>query len=177
MPAVYLEEFQSWLASLHRPVVSVLVPGVEPADVRAALGVNVPQAVVEWFGWCNGVAHRSGQTNDDVAVIPGYSPVSLDEAVRLRPTYDGDPLLSPNWVPLLASAGGDLYAAVWSVGSEASVAGTLVGEPTVIEFTSIQQMVSVFSACFARSAFYVDDRQHFAINPDLYDEVYAELVS
>ncbi|GAA1765834.1 hypothetical protein [Luedemannella helvata] len=177
MPSIYLEVFQNALASLGRPVVAVLAPGVPEADVYAALGDETPDAVVEWFTWCNGVLDRPGQRNDDVALIPGYAPVSIVDAVALRAKYVGDGVLAPTWIPLLAGPSGDLFAAVWSHKANASVAGVLIGEPTEIEFDNIRQMVDFFIACIERGAFFVNEQQMWSVDPDLYDAVYAEIAS
>jgi hypothetical protein len=177
MPATHLEHLQNAVSSLGRPVMSVLVPGIEGAEVRAALGDSTPASVVEWFEWCNGVADAPGQLNDDVAIIPGYAPVSIADAVAMRSAYEGDPELAPYFVPLLAGPSGDLYAAVWASEDGAQVASVLLGEPTEIRFNSIEQMVAVFVACIERGAFTVNDAELWSINPSLYDAVYEDLIS
>jgi hypothetical protein len=139
--------------------------------------MEVPASVAQWFSWCNGVEIRSGQLQDDVSVIPGYSLVSIEEAVRIMPSYYGDLVLGERWLPLLATAGGDIYAAVWRLGGEAEVAGVLVGESTEVEFSSIEQMVSVLNACFEREAFLVDGQGRLVMNSDRYEEVYTEVTS
>lgn len=153
MPAAYLESLQNAVALLGRPVVSALASGISDTDVRAVLGDEVPMAVVDWFGWCNGVVSGDGQRNDDVAIVPGCAPVSLAQALSMRESYDGDPVLSPEWIPLLAGLSGDMYAAVWSEGKGAQIGGVLIGELTEIEFASIEQMVSCFIAYIGRGAF------------------------
>jgi hypothetical protein len=79
-------------------------------------------------------------------------------------------------VPLLGSAGGDLYAAVWSPGVEAAVADVLIGESTEVEFSGIEQMVHVFNCCFDRGAYYVNDQGRLVMDPDLYDDVYTQIL-
>jgi hypothetical protein len=150
-------------------------PGVDVDHVSSVLDDIVPPSVAQWFGWCNGVASHPGQLQDDVNVIPGYNPLSIEEAVRLKPEYMSDPVLGDHWVPLLGNPGGDLYAAVWVPGAEARVAGVLIGEPTEVEFSSIEQMVVVFNRCFEGGAYFVDRQGRFAMAPDLYDEVYAQI--
>ena len=163
------------MSALNRPGVSVMVAGIDDVAVRAILGDSVPASVLEWFSWCNGVLGVPGQRNDDVAIIPGYAPVSLVDAAVMRSTYEGDPVLFPNWIPLLVSPGGDIYAAVWSNNESAKVAGVLVGEPTEIEFDNVEQMIAVFTACVERGAFFVNDRRLWSMDSALYDSVYAEI--
>ena len=177
MPAAHLENLRLAVAALDRPVLSALVAGIDAAEVRARLGDDAPPSVVDWFGWCNCVLSARDQKNDDVAMIPGYAPVSLEEGVSMRSSYEGDPVLSPQWSPLLAGPSGDIYAAVWSAGEDARVAGVLVGEPTEIEFSSIEEMVTVFVSCIAHGAFFVDDEGLWSIDAEAYDEVYAQVTS
>ena len=166
-----LEQFVAHLGRLNRPAVWWLRPGV-PAD---RLPAGVPDSVAQWFGWADGVEGFSGQRFDDAAVIPGYTLVSVEEAARLMPAYAGDPVLGEHWLPLLTTAGADLYAAVWQPGEEARVAGVMAGEPTEIEFASIDQMVDFFIACFDTGAFSVDDLNRLIADPARYDELYAEI--
>ncbi|MFD7015314.1 hypothetical protein [Streptomyces sp. NPDC059928] len=117
-----------------------------------------------------------GQVQDDVNVIPGYSPLSVEEAARMRSAYAGDPVLGGNWVPLLGNGGGDIYAAVWAPGKEAVIAGILLGEPTEIEFSTVEQMVNLFNRCFEVGAYFVDSQGMLSMSPDRYDEVYEQVV-
>jgi hypothetical protein len=170
-----LAELRTHLSSLNRPVLEWMLPGAAPEEVRALLGDPLPQEVAGWFGWCNGVAFEPDQTQDQVNIIPGYSPLSLREALDARPSYEGDPALTPRWIPLLRSAGGDIYAAVWDKEHEsARVAGVLIGEATEFEFGSVEQMVAVFNACYRSQAFSVDPSGQLSMDPDRYDAVYEE---
>lgn len=78
-------------------------------------------------------------------------------------------------MPLLGNPGGDLYAAIWVPGAEAKVVGVLIGEPSEVEFSSIEQMVVVFNRCFESGAYFVNEHGRFAMAPDLYEEVYAQI--
>ncbi|WP_145968909.1 hypothetical protein [Streptomyces hyaluromycini] len=171
-----LDALVARLTDLSRPVVRWLVPGVGPGQVESLLGSPVPDEVSTWFGWCNGVALHDGQTQDDVNLIPGYSPLSLAEAVGQMGDHEGDSTLGSHWIPLLGGAGGDIYAAVWEPGKSAKVAGVLIGESTEIEFGSVEQMISVFNECYRRGAFFVDGQRQLAMDPGLYDVVSGEIV-
>ncbi|WP_326551631.1 hypothetical protein [Micromonospora sp. NBC_01813] len=173
------ERLVAHLRHLNRPVVSILRPGVDVARFAPSFGVSgLPPSVVEWFGWCNGVERYLGQLQDDVNVIPAYNPLSIDEAIDAIPSYRGDPVLGEYFLPLLTTAGGDIYAAIWDrSGSEASVAGVLVGESTEIEFSGIDKMMSVFNACFEGGAFFVGDDGRLVMDPEIYEEIYAQVIS
>jgi hypothetical protein len=171
-----LEELEEHLVRLGRPVAPLLLPGVGSAEIEATLGGAVPTAVAEWFAWHNGARTEDGQIQDDVNVIPGYGPLSVAEAVLLKRSYDDDPKLGPNWVPLLSTAGADIYAAVWDSATSEKIAGVLIGEPTEYEFGSIEQMLTVFNACYRREAYFVNDQRRLEMDPDAYEEIYSEIV-
>jgi len=166
-----LEQFVEHLARLNRPAVWWLRPGV-PAELLPA---GAPESVVQWFGWADGLESFEGQRFDDASVVPGYTLVSIEEAARMMPAYAGDPVLGAHWLPLLTTASADLYAAVWLPGEEAQVAGVDAGEPTEIEFASIDRMVDFFNACFDTGTFSVDDMQRLVADPGRYDELYEEI--
>lgn len=163
------------LRALRRPVVNLMRQGVHASALEDSVGENVPPSVAVWFGWCNGVAGHPGQIQDDASIIPGYNPLSIEEAVAVKTEYEGDPILGRHWIPLLGSAGGDIYAAVWDPGRDARIAGVLTGEPTEIEFSSIEQMVAVFNECYAEGAFFLDGRGMLAMHPEGYGRIYATM--
>ncbi|MGW1759205.1 hypothetical protein [Streptomyces mirabilis] len=113
---------------------------------------------------------------DDVNAIRGYNPLSIEEGARMMAAYTGDSVLGAHWVPLLGSAGGALYAAVWVPGEEPVIAGVLIGEPTEVEYSTIEQMVMFFNQCFDSGTFLVDGEGRLVMSPDQYDEIYARVV-
>jgi hypothetical protein len=171
-----LEGLVGYLRDLHRPVVSWLRPGVEASEIVSALGMEVPVSVIQWFGWCNGVEELPNQLQDDVEIIPRYNPVSLDEVPGLMRAHAGDRIFGDQWIPLLRSGGGDIYAAVWKPNAEAQVAWALIGESTEIEFESIDQMVTVFNGAFDGAAFFINDDGQLDKDPERYREIYRRIV-
>ena len=171
-----LADVRSILSGLGRPVVDLLRPGLPSDVVTARLGTETPEEVVQWFSWSDGVAYIAGQTQDEVAVIPGYSLPSLDEAVSLWPHFADVELLAPHWVPLLVSGGGDFYAAAWGDATDLRIIDFLVDEGAEETFSSADQMLEVFVECYRRGAFFVDRTGMLAMIPDLCDEVQASIV-
>ena len=169
-----LDDLEERLRDLGRPVVDLLLPGAAASDLDGA-GIQ-PSDVRDWFGWRNGVAERPGQTQGDVSLIPGYWPVSLAEALRMKLSYEGDPVLGESWIPILASGGGDIYAAVWKGGSVPSVAGVLLGESTEIEFPTIETMLDLFIACYDQGAYFVGANGYLEADPTRYEEIYDEVL-
>src|SRR5215475_6428909 len=103
-----LAAFWRSLEELNRPVAGLRVPGPDATGVAAAIGGPVPDEIAVWFGWSDGARYEDGQVQDDAALVPGYEPLSLVEAVAVRDRYgERDPLLDGTWVPLIASGGGD----------------------------------------------------------------------
>lgn len=171
-----LTELVAIVRDLDRPVARLLLPGLSRPEVEAFLGPSVPDEVVTWFGWCNGVRSEPGQLQDDVNLIPGYNPLSLAEAAEARTYYEGDPVLGPQWIPLLGGPSGDLKAAVWEDGGPLRIAGVLIGEPTEIEYESVEQMVDYHIRCYRAGAFSVDDEGYLTMDPDRCDEIYEGVV-
>ncbi|MEV4623893.1 hypothetical protein AB0J74_34935 [Asanoa sp. NPDC049573] len=170
-----LDDLEWWLRVLGRPVVDLLVPGLPPDGIRRH--GPLPASVAEWFAWHDGVTLGAGQQHQDIEIIPGYAPLALAEATGLRPAYDGDPVLGETWLPLLASADGDLFAACWSGPDEPRVVAVRAGEPSRVEFPDLLSMVVLFVDCYRRAAFAVGADGRLTMDPTLYDELYDDLDS
>jgi hypothetical protein len=177
--AEQLGRWRDWLTRLGAPVAPLLGPGADQDEIEAALGTAVPPSVREWFRWCNGIGYAPGQTIGDSYAIPGYWPIALRDAIAVKPTYQvaSEPLLAHHWIPLLEDGSTDLYAAVWRDTHEPAVVSIIVeAGPAEVEFDTIEQMVSVFNACFARSAYFMNDQHRLAVDNVLYEEIYQALV-
>ncbi|WP_155256592.1 hypothetical protein [Salinispora pacifica] len=81
-----------------------------------------------------------------------------------------------DWIPLIGGASGDFYAAVWASGDRPKVAGVLSEAPTEIEFNDVEQMISVFTECYRRGAFGVDNRGMLTMDPELYEVIHSEVI-
>ncbi|GHJ46822.1 hypothetical protein Cs7R123_41640 [Catellatospora sp. TT07R-123] len=174
-----LGQWRAWLARLDLPSAPLLLPGRSRAEIEAALGPGIPDAVVEWFACCDGVADAPGQTVDEAYTMPWYWHASLDEALAVKAAHSGgdDPLLAGAWLPLLVCCGTDLYAAVWTDGAEPAVAAVLPeAGPAAIEFDSIAQLAAVVNACFANGAFHRDAAGHLDLDDDRYEQAYQAVV-
>ncbi|WP_156313136.1 SMI1/KNR4 family protein [Micromonospora sp. HK10] len=174
-----LAQWRESLVRLGAPVAPVLKPGRSRPEIEAVLGATAPRAVLEWFLWCDGVEYAPGQTIGDSWAIPGFWPVELQDVTGIRADChdEGSPLLAGNWVPLLQNGSSDLYVAAWSDTSEPAVV-TIMPEfaPPEVEFQSVEQMVTVFNECFARSAYYLNAERQLDVDEELYDEIYAAVV-
>ncbi|MFE1290588.1 hypothetical protein [Streptomyces sp. NPDC058751] len=152
---------QLWLEAenLNRPVVGSRAPGVAAGEVEAVLGGVVPEDVATWFGWSNGVEYRPGQIQDDVFLVPGYEPLSLSEARGVRESYElEDAVLGEFWIPLLATGGGDFYAAVFGASLQSpEVAHVMIGGESFIVYKSIEEMVDAFCGFYRGGVFFVSD--------------------
>ncbi|MEV8284333.1 hypothetical protein [Streptomyces niveus] len=149
-----------WMAAEHlgRPVVAHRNPGAPVELLECAFNPPVPSDIAAWFAWSNGVSYHPDQTQDDAALIPGYEPLSVAESRAIRADFPGCAVLGAHWIPLLASGGGDFYAAVYIPGEASSrVASVMIGENSRMAFKSIDQMVSIFVACYREGIFFVDN--------------------
>ncbi|NEC70966.1 SMI1/KNR4 family protein [Streptomyces rochei] len=155
-----LEQLWREVENLNRPIAGSRSPGVSASEIEAALGGAVPEDVTTWFSWSNGVEYLPGQIQDDAFLVPGYEPLSLREARGIRDSYGiEDPLLGDFWVPLLATGGGDFYAAVHGSDLKPSrvVHVTMGGESTVV-YKSVEDMVKAFCGFYQSGVFFVDDQ-------------------
>jgi hypothetical protein len=174
-----LEQWRGWLSRIGAPVAPVLKRSTSQAEIDAVLGSTTPASVREWFQWCDGVEYASGQTIGDSYAVPGFWPVELRHVAGIKAAlYDaGSPLLAGSWVPLLEDGGGDAYVAVWSGTSEPVVVRVMPeAGPPWVEFDSIEQMVTVFNACFGRAAYHLDPEHRLDVDEALYDEIYTAIV-
>jgi hypothetical protein len=143
----------------NRPVSSQRALGLDPAEIERVLGRRVPADIVDWFLSCNGVEFRPGQIQDDAALIPGYEPISLHDAISIRDTLgDVDPILGEWWIPLLATGGGDFYAAVFEERlDQVFIASVMNGGVSRKAYHSIEEMVVSFCDLYRRGVFFVND--------------------
>ncbi|WP_028648595.1 hypothetical protein [Nocardiopsis sp. CNT312] len=169
------------LSELRLPVRGWFVPGSSPHRVRELLGSDVPEEVVDWFGWCGGIEFHPGQTQEDADVVPGYSLIGLQDAVEtykaIEGLYEGDPVLGASWVPILQGRGADFYAVVWGESEGCRVACVVQSEPVEIEFPSLEGMISFFNECYRRTVFFVDESGWVHEDFDRYEQLYDEFFS
>ncbi|MFC8825150.1 hypothetical protein ACFT9I_07300 [Streptomyces sp. NPDC057137] len=167
-----IERLWQQVAGLNRPVVESRVPGVSASEVEAVIQGPVPEDIAIWFGWSNGVEYRSGQVQDDAALVPGYEPLSLREAMGVRESYEiGDPVLGDFFMPLLATGGGDFYAAVYDASLRSPrVAHAMIGGESGFVYESIEAMVNGFCDFYRTGVFFVSDQGTLEADDDRWVE-------
>lgn len=152
-----LDRLWGEVGRLGRPITGYRNPGLEASQVRDRLGLDTPPEVLEWFAFSNGIEYADSQTQNDVALVPGYEPLSLDEAIAVRDeNLDYEDVLGNWWIPLLASGGGDMYAAVGVSGeSNSRVSSIMVGGESRRAFGSVEGMASFFVRMYRDGTFFV----------------------
>jgi hypothetical protein len=158
---------------LGRPVVDARNPGIDAAEVRRVLGSDVPNDVIEWFRYGDGVAYVDGQTQDDAALVPGYYPLSLAEAVEIRSNYGGD--LGSWWLPLLSTGGGDFYAAAADSMGNLTVRSVMNGGVERRAYMGIEEMVAAFVRMYREGVFFVRSDGILWADDDRWIEIESEL--
>jgi hypothetical protein len=160
---------------LNRPVVGSRAPGVTASEVEAAFGASVPEDVVTWFGYSNGVEYHPDQIQDDAALVPGYEPLSLSEAKAVRDSHPiGDPVFGEFFIPLLATGGGDFYAAVYDPSLRTPKVGhVMIGGESGLVYESMESMVNTFCEFYRTGIFFVSDEGILEADDDRWVEVEA----
>ncbi len=140
------------------------------------LGAAVPEDIVTWFGWSNGVEYHPDQVQDDAALVPGYEPLSLVEAKGMRDSVQPpDPVLGKLFVPLLATGGGDFYAAVYDESLRSpKIAHLMVGGESQIVYKSLEDMVDTFCEFYRTGVFFVSEEGILEADDDRWVDVESE---
>ncbi|WP_159394109.1 hypothetical protein [Streptomyces sp. NRRL S-495] len=145
---------------LDLPVATDRAPGVAARILENYFSKSVPPEVAGWFGACNGIIHRPGQTQNDAALIPGYEPLSIEDSASIMAEHPHESILLSDFYPLLASGGGDFYAASCDQDAGLSyVVSVVVGEESRIAYRSITQMVEGFVQCYRDGVFFLDSER------------------
>ncbi|MBP5937329.1 SMI1/KNR4 family protein [Streptomyces acidiscabies] len=172
-----LERLWAEVENLNRPVAGSRVPGVMESEVEEVLGGAVPEDIVTWFGWSNGVEYLPGQIQDDAFLVPGYEPLSLREARAVRESYGIDEaVLGEHWTPLLATGGGDFYAAVHGTSlKDSRVVHVMMGGESLIVYKTVEEMVNAFCGFYRSGVFFVSAQGTLEADDEIW--VAAELES
>ena len=120
-------------------------PGLAETEITGALarvGLDPSQQVIGWYAWCNGSAGVG--TFDRSALIDGYWPMSLDEALearRIRVAIHG---IQSSTIPIAENGGGDYLSLDCSIEDGPVLREAKDGDPIEI-YDSIEQMVATLS--------------------------------
>jgi hypothetical protein len=170
-----LDAVRDELTRLDRPVAGLLNPGLDAEAVRKRLGDDVPAELVEWFGWADGVREEPDQLVDEVAFIPGYVLLGLDEALEFKAEVGLEGEENVRWLPLLVSPGADFYAALWTADEAVQAASYVQGADEATVYTSLSLLLRTFTQSFRTGAFDVDDEGFLEMDPELSDRVYEAI--
>lgn len=164
-----IRRVKSGLARLSRPAAKRFLPGVEPGAVSDLLGrlrIPMPEGLAEWYSEWNGMDWRDGDSADDLAVIPGFYLLSLEDAGASR--KDFKERLKPGWLPLLENAGGDVYAVEGATGRKTAGMVHFCPEYDRAEtvYDSLAAMAASLAACLDQGIYHVDANGDFEIDDD-----------
>jgi cell wall assembly regulator SMI1 len=158
-----------WHATRDHPVSQFLQPGATHDELSAlatTMGMPLPAELQDFYAWHNGTA-ESGATLGELAFLPGYYVLSIQEALAQRASYL--PLGWPHsWLPVFADGGGDFKALDLSrsKGIAAPVTWYFDAE-WCDEYGSLEALLfTVRAACDAGALFFSSDG--FEIDSDRY---------
>jgi hypothetical protein len=148
---------------LHRPVASLLQPGLSENAIRdlfRTVSIRPPQALVDLYCWRNGIPEETKASLNDLNFIPGYYFMGLQEAVatyRILTTPYPDVVWNPLYFPFLADGSDGRYAVHCGDSDrllDGDVTWTLCGETRNV-YESLKSMLMTVEDCYASGAFFV----------------------
>ena len=156
------------LARLRLPSARLLQPGLSRkaiAKVEETLPFKLTPELVTLYRVANGTRVNGRPRLDEVELFPGYSLLSLEDAVRERKRRAGSSQWKKSWFPVFANNAGDYYVVSCGAGPR-RVVGFLRGEPEqLVEYASLRAMFATIAECFAKGAFFVKKRETIRSTP------------
>lgn len=132
-----LHDLEAIWTTQSAPIVEYFAEGSSPASARrraAAFGVTLPDDVVEWFAWHDGL---DANRDREVEMLPAMRPLSLDEALvlareikaALAPIPEVPTILTGDWLPLLSDDAGELLFVSVEAGADPAVRSLELSDP------------------------------------------------
>ncbi|MGD8201294.1 SMI1/KNR4 family protein [Ornithinimicrobium sp. W1679] len=151
-----------------------LRPGLSWDEVDGRLrGAGLPRhpQVRQLYAWHDGVGGEGG-TIGDLALFPGFYPLSLDDAILSYEAFRPDPRWRVGWLPLFADGGGDFYVVDLGAGADGVVRRFRIEESQhPAEFRDLADMVDTLAAALERGIVFVDGDGHLEMD----DHTFAAL--
>lgn len=173
----YLDAILGFLRGLERAVTDLFLPGLDGDEVRrstGAVGLSVPNELVELYACHNGTAVLSGDYLDDLHFFPGFYWLSLGDGLEVYRSISNDRRWDARWFPLFSNGGGDFYAAICDPSSplHGAVVGFMVGEDEhPIEYASISSMLKVILRCYEEGVFFVSTQGYLEANDPAHEAI------
>ncbi|HEY6556222.1 MAG TPA: SMI1/KNR4 family protein [Polyangiaceae bacterium] len=172
-----LDAVVAHLARLGRPVVSVLQPGLTPAEiarVEATLPFLLTEEIKAVYRWRNGIVVSPHEVLGNLWIVPGFYLPSLEHA---RQRFEGRklaPQWRKGWYPLFEDGAGGFYIVPCKKKptDRAPVIGFIHGEPEQpVEYLDVTTMIETFADSFAQGAVFVNDEGNLDIDDDAHAEI------
>lgn len=156
-------------------LIEALREGLSSIAVRdrlAAARLPSVAAVEEWFGWHDGVALPDTRIVDDLELIPGFFPMSLDEAITLRSDYLADDAWSPSFLPILTNGAGDHLVVDLDGDLDPGVRRWEFDEQDhPVAFVSLAALARTIEQGYVRGVITVDERGYLIMDQRRFEEL------
>jgi hypothetical protein len=175
-----LTAIEARLGGLDRRVVSFLQPGLSKEDTSARLGMrglSIETDLLNLYEWRNGTDAPKSTILGDLAFIPGFYLLSLEDALANFDAFGADPRWQQAWFPLLADGGGDFLTIDLTAGSDFGAVRhfRIEQEEHPLEYRSLRAMFATFASAYERGIFRVDADGFLEVDDGEYAILAAEL--
>lgn len=159
----YLDGIYRWFSKNRRPVAKLLQEGVTSEyfeKVTGSLELRLPIELKELYMWRNGTANQKGFTLGDIAFMPGFFFLPIEEAVDNYNSFKKDKEWNESWFPFMANGGGDFFVVNCkddNMARGASVIGFMLNEEGhEVEYLSVTSMINTIYECYERGIYFLD---------------------
>lgn len=175
------EAILDMLRRLNRPVAQKLRDGIEPHALSrsmARFGLEAPLELSELYGWRDGTAIGDTDTIGEIAFIPGYHFLSIEQGLLHYASLLDSPYWNAAWLPILANGGGDFFVVDLAKRDRFSapiIVYRLGEERQEQEYDSIALMVKTIRRSFYEDAYYVDEAGSLDEDAQKHQRIAAEI--
>ena len=174
-----LDKIETSLQQLHHSCVDHLNPGLSSQKIQE-LFEEIPlqpnQDLHALYAWRNGSEDSEGITLGELAFLPGFYFMSLEESIQtyleLRETDDW----KKSWFPIFASGGGDFYAMNLAPEAQGQIHGVYVyEEEPQVEYRSLKSMLTTFKVCYEQGVIFRNEQGYLEMDYRKHAEIAHEM--
>ncbi|MBB2974948.1 hypothetical protein FHX49_000489 [Microbacterium endophyticum] len=149
--------------------------GAAAGEQLAGVGLVATEELEQLYRWRNGTSATVASL-DDIQIFPGYSFLSIEEAVANYRVFLADRRWVEGWFPVFANGGGDFYFVDLKAAQSRAVRHFCIDELEYPpEFLSLSAMIQTLAECFERGVFFVDPNGYLEMDDQAFIELAAEM--